>query len=424
MTTTTGETNPGTGKSSNEALKEALYKELEIEIDLAINGITIDPEEADKLYETVFPGKKPQTQSNGGAQDEREKFPGGAFYLPYGILAGFREAADSPYIIVVEDGKPVLYRHGRKSTSRIGEIQFKKRHELFDRKTSDGAFFRDIANLSPEGTVRVSYSTECSLKDKGEDCLFCNINYRQNNVKRKTAQQVSEVFSAAVEEGIGGRLQLTGGFIPERRELEYYIDVAEEVKRRTDIKNFNGLAVIGAPQDYSVIDKYKEAGYNTIRMNMEIWDRNIRKTICPGKENQCGGWEHWVGALEYAVKVFGKAKVGSNIVGGIEPKKSILEGIEYLASKGVVCKAAIWRPCAALEGHRTPETSWHLDLAYKTAEIHRKHGFTLDEIFNVSVDSGTAGTIFQIEEEQFENGKLKQWKFPRLKKAGESKVNA
>jgi hypothetical protein len=417
MTQFNAEDNNAIKQSPNKALKEALYKELELEIDLAIHGITIDPEEEDKLYEAVFHNTKVNVQNNIGALNDREKFPGGSFYLPYGILAGFRQAEDSPYVLLAEDGEPVLYRYGRKSTKKIGKIQFKKRHELFDRKTSDGVFFRDIANLSPEGTVRVSYSTECSLKDKGEDCLFCNINYRQNNVKRKTAQQVSEVFSAAVAEGVGGRLQLTGGFIPERRELEYYIDVAEDVKRLTGIKNFNGLAVIGAPQDYSVIDKYKEAGYNTIRMNMEIWDKNIRKTICPGKENQCGGWEHWVGALEYAVKVFGKAKVGSNIVGGIEPKKTILDGIEYLASKGIVCKAAIWRPCAGLEGHRTPETSWHLDLAYKTAAIHRKYGFTLDEIFNVSVDSGTAGTIYQIEEEQFEGGKLKQWKFPPLKKA-------
>ena len=46
--------------------------------------------------------------------------------------------------------------------------------------------------------------------------------------------------------------------------------------------------VLAAPLDLSTIDKYKEAGYRTIATNMEIWDENYFKTICPGKEEICG----------------------------------------------------------------------------------------------------------------------------------------
>ena len=54
--------------------------------------------------------------------------------------------------------------------------------------------------------------------------------------------------------------------------------------------------------------------------------------------------KHWVKALEYAATVFGRGNVRSNIVAGIESKDSILEGIEYLASKGLICYAGASGP--------------------------------------------------------------------------------
>jgi hypothetical protein len=174
--------------------------------------------------------------------------------------------------------------------------------------------------------------------------------------------------------------------------------------------------VVGAPLDFSIIDKYKEAGYRNVAMNIEIWDKHIWKTICPGKDSQCGGWENWVRALEYMVKVFGRGRVRSNIVSGIEPKKSVLEGVEYLSDIGVVSLPGPWcpNPGSELEGHRTPETSWHLDNYYKFAAIYRRKGYTLRELFDCSAARGPVHDIYLIEEEQFEGSKLKEWKFPLL----------
>ena len=124
--------------------------------------------------------------------------------------------------------------------------------------------------------------------------MFCNINATKStyaeleNIKWKNAKQIGETVKAAYEEGFR-HVTITGGFIPERREVDYYIDVAEAIKEETGLDDFNGTACIGAPLDLSTIDKYKEAGYRTIATNMEIWDENYFKTICPGKEQICGG---------------------------------------------------------------------------------------------------------------------------------------
>ena len=107
-------------------------------------------------------------------------------------------------------------------------------------------------------------------------------------------------------------------------------------------------------------------------------------------------------ALEYEVEVFGKGRVRSNIVAGLEPKDSTLEGIEYLASKGVVAVATSWNPNpgSALEGHRSPEPAWHFDLYEKIAAIHRKYGFTDEQIYDCTAGPTSVYQYFnQIEDE-------------------------
>jgi hypothetical protein len=391
------------------ALKETLYQELEQQLDLSIHGIGVDADEIGKLDSHYAH----RLSNISYAAPLSYKFVGGKMQTP-GFDTGFRQQANSIYGLEAEDGKPVIFKYGKKKT-RIGEIEFHEQsyHPLLDSITRDGVPFHTIASLRPDGQVHVNYSQECVLKEKGEDCLFCNYSVREATLK--TPQQVGEVFSTLYEAGVGRHLNLTSGFLHERKELDYYLDVADEIQSRTGLKEFRATAVVGAPLDFSVIDKYKEAGYFSIRMNMEIWDKDIWGAICPGKRKYCGGWDNWVKALEYAAKVFGKGRVASNIVGGIEPKKSILEGVEYKASKGIVGSASTWRAVvgSVLEGHRSPETAWHFDLQRQIAGIYKRYGFSFSDLHNVTPTAGLAVTIFQIEQEAFDcNGLLTPWQYP------------
>lgn len=400
------ETNP-----DNRELKAALYKELELQLDIAIHGVSVEQEDIDKLESNY--GK--DLAKSSAALPLSFNFVDGGIKGP-GIGSGFRRQANSIYGLEAEGGKPVIFKYGKHKT-RIGEIRFleRTRHPLLDQTTRDGVPFHTIAALRENGQVHVNYSQECVLKDKGEDCHFCN--YSVRNATLKTPQQVGEVFSSLYNAGVGKHLNLTSGFLYERKELDYYLDVAEEIQSGTGLKEFRATAVIGAPIDFAVIDKYKEAGYFSVRMNLEVWDKDIWNSVCPGKRNHCGGWDNWVKALEYAVSVFGKGKVASNIVGGLESKNSILTGIEYLASKGIIGSASTWRPVegSVLEGHRSPETAWHFDLQKKIANLYKRYGFTFSDLHNVSPSGGLAVDIFQIEEEDFDNGHLRPWQYPTPK---------
>ena len=386
-------------------LKSIVYRELELKIAINDEGINFDPqifrhldlggrfqEEVICLFEMAY-------ETHVGI-----KFPS-SFRSPHGLIFYLRWDRRSSYSFIYEKGTYYLAHHGEK----LFVVEFLERPNYYNLKTSDGTSMSTIAQYIQEGSVLISYSNECALKEKGQDCKFCNINATKDTygesegIGWKTPKQVGEAVAAAYREYSDGprRVNLTGGFVAERREVEYYLDVADAIREHTGLEDFNGTAAIGAPLDLDVIEKYKEAGYRTIASNIEIWDRNIFKAICPGKDQQCGGWDHWLKVLEHEVDVFGHGRVRSNIVAGIEPKDSTLEGIEYLASKGVIGLATVWNPNpgSALEGHRAPEPSWYFDLFRKISAIHRKYGFTYEQIYDCSGGTGILSDIYRIEDE-------------------------
>lgn len=384
-------------------LKEGLWRELALKAELGINGVAISGEALD----FVQPGIKAQEQVHCLFEMDFEthtvELPS-HFYLPLGLSVPFRWNPKSGYRVDLLGDRTVLID----GSEVIAEIRFRERPAFYGAKTSDGIEMAQIGAHYADRHLFVVYSNECSYKDKGEDCLFCNINYTKDvygdkgGVFWKNARQIGETAARAYNDGAIDHLTVSGGVIPERRELEYYLDVAEAIQQHTGLDDFNGTATIAAPLDLRNLDRFKEAGYRTTAMNIEIWDKGIYDAICPGKARGGGGWEHWVKALEYAVTVFGHGRVRSNIVAGIEPKRSTLAGLEYLASKGVVGTFAVWcpNPGSELEGHRCPEPGWYLDLAHKLVAIWKKNGITYQHVFDSNASSDTLQhDIYRIEDE-------------------------
>lgn len=390
-----------TGK---ESAKKVLLDEARLGLHLSEKGISFDPEQINKFQDPIELAS-PFNRVGGLT----------GFHLPHGITARGHHSRWTPYSLVVEDDRPVLYDEG----TRIGEIAFLKGNPTSEKLLSTGEKVRDITNITQQGSLHVMYSNECSLKDQGEDCLFCAFNERakdgaRNKVLLKSPKQVAEAYDIARQAGVANHFRITGGFVPERREVEYYLDVADAIHEK--YSSFYGAAIVGAPADLSVIPKYKEAGFANISTNLEVWDKNIFAAICPGKEKRNGGWRHWLETLEYSVDIFGKGNVHSTIVGGLEPKDSTLEGIEYLASKGIVCHFSAFRPekGTALEGYRSPEAEWHWDLLDKATDIFRRYGFTTLQMYSGPASGPHSAEVFQVKNGEFEGDQLSQWKFPAL----------
>jgi biotin synthase-related radical SAM superfamily protein len=80
------------------------------------------------------------------------------------------------------------------------------------------------------------------------------------------------------------------------------------------------------------IDRLKEAGATEIKMNIETWDKDIFTKVCGEMDMD------WIiEALKYAVKIFGKCRVTTNIIFGMgETDENVLEGVKELAKMGIV----------------------------------------------------------------------------------------
>ncbi|MBI2876457.1 MAG: nitrogen fixation protein NifB, partial [Candidatus Tectomicrobia bacterium] len=140
---------------------------------------------------------------------------------------------------------------------------------------------------------------------------------------------------------------------------------------------------------FKEIDLLAEAGYTRVNMNLEVWNKNIFAGICPGKAQRIG-WERWLEALEYAAARLGRGNVRSVFVSGIEPMSSFLEGVDYLASKGVFAFANPWcpDPGSLMEGHRPPYPFWHRELARKMVDTWQRHDLTLGQLARFAAIEG------------------------------------
>ena len=393
-----------TQTQEKEAIKKLILAEARLDLEFNEKGINYNADDINRIRGNV---KEPKTFG-------RDPI-GFSFVLPHGITSNAKFNRWTPYSIVVENDKPILYNE----KEPIDEIKFHNRveHPVMEERLSTGEKVRSIIGSNQHGEISIGYSAECSLKDLGEDCLFCSINVREKDPDRpllKNPTQISEAYHLARKAGIANQLRITGGFVPERRELEYYLDVAEAIHENYD--TFKGVAVIGAPADLSILEKYKEIGYSDISHNLEVWDKNLFALIVPGKSKRNGGWEHWVKSLERSVEIFGRGNVHSNFVGGLDPKEGFIEGIEYLSSKGIVAHFGPFRPQKGtpLEGWRSPEASFHWDLLDRVTDIQIRNGFTTEQMYRGPGSGDHTGRVLRTKLGDFEGDYLDTYKYPAI----------
>ncbi len=80
------------------------------------------------------------------------------------------------------------------------------------------------------------------------------------------------------------------------------------------------------------LKELKEAGASEIRLNIEVWDKELCKKMMPKKDIFA-----ILESIQMASEVFGRGKVSSNLILGIgETDASIIEGVEVLAKSGAI----------------------------------------------------------------------------------------
>lgn len=384
--------------------KDELLEELKVVNGLESEGVRFQPDIFKEILEEDENLKAYHACMDFSTDDTTAYAIPNEIRVGHGFGASVQKNVRSPYSFEkFEDGIYVV-----KNNKKLSKIHFSATRNFYKQFTSDGVNMRTVVQSGSleygEGVAFVAYSNECALLDKGHDCLFCNINATKRRFGEleghqwKYPKQIGETVKAAFDEGCD-HFNITGGFVPERRELEYYLDVAEAIQDETGLQDFNGTAVIGAPADLEVLEQYKEAGYRTVAIHPEVWGKDFFNAICPGKAETGGGYENYIRAIDYALEVFGKGRVRTQFVAGLQPKEYVIDGLETLAAKGAVALALPWIPNigSAYEGHRTPTEEWHWDLQYKSFEILQRNGITYEQLYDALPNRRLVQDLYRIE---------------------------
>ncbi|MDR3344182.1 MAG: radical SAM protein [Oscillospiraceae bacterium] len=324
-----------------------------------------------------------QFDLNLGKTDDRPPLPS-ELALPHGLHVPIVVNDASPFSLLREKGTLYLKVSGMK----LFPVEYEKRPLFYDKKTSDGIEMWKLAQHRLGDELMVTYNTYCHTLKGGNQCRFCGLNQnepihrRKNSYFIQTPEQIAEIAEAAYGEGIAKRLEITGGILPKRAEVDFIIAVGNAVKARLGTKTVpGGHALLAAPNDLSQIDRLKEAGWEYVFFNLEVWNPHFFAGLCPGKEAIVGR-EHWLKALDYAVEVFGKGNVRSILIAGLEPLNSYLEGAEYLTEHGIFADPSPWMPMpgSLMEGQSTPSAGWHINLLVQTLDLWERHGWDLRDV--------------------------------------------
>jgi hypothetical protein len=266
--------------------------------------------------------------------------------LPDGVAAHLMANDESPFSIGITDGgHPSLAYNGQFVT----QISFPPPSAFYQQKTSKGRPFGLYAVLEGMGILAFHYLWPCQFARGGEPCAFCFqalADIAGMDLPSPTAQEVSEMIAWGLRDGSVHDVQLTGGsrFAP-AGECPQIAHVIRAIDQHVGLANIPGevYAYLSAPAEPQAVDEVFAAGIDRVAYDLNIWDEQIHAEVCPGHAHHIGRPAQ-LRALQYVAERYGPNKACSAFVVGLEPLESLLEGAEYLGSRGIVPLLSVWMP--------------------------------------------------------------------------------
>ncbi len=349
-----------------------LDQEIHHKVGLSVDGANIEPaacEGVGDIYmEKVWWLFVYDVQKQSGL----EKVPD-YIVFPQGTICDFRWNPNSQYWIRKNEGVIYLEKNGK----FLCPIEFVERPAYYDKKTSSGTLMKTVGTMRGKHGLVSCTPLFCSNWNDAKQCKFCNMNtgmdiVENKAVSSKSADEVGEVAAAMQAEGIDFHLVTSAGQPPGGKStVGEHVKLLEAIKRHTGLEKIPGTENLSPPDNLDELETLAATGIQNVFMNLEVWNEDLFKYLCPGKVKRYGR-QHYIDALVRSVKYFGRGSSWSGMVAGLEDKKSLLEGVKIMGDQGVAMLMQPWVPMVAsdFEGHRSPEAAWHVDLQNKVLDIY------------------------------------------------------
>ncbi len=258
-------------------------------------------------------------------------------------------ARRSPLRLEREPGQPGGYAVYEGATRLVAATPFAW-PRWYGRSTSDGTPMSMVVSAHCDTSLYTAiYQGGCDYWQGDNMCKFCAMKIDQKS-RWRSIDSILEVVKVALEENPAAEISFGGGTrLAPDKSARHKADAIAELKRHVSIP----VCVEMAPPDTDDwLDRLKDAGLDSILLNLELWDEDVRRYMMPGKADITR--ERYLGALAHAVKILGSNQVSSQIIIGLERLEDTLLAVRAVIDAGAIPLPVVFRPLPGTPLEDTP----------------------------------------------------------------------
>lgn len=384
---------------------ESLGPESALKLDLLFEGIRYTPA-LGEAAQHAFPNFYPYRFQPGEPDPTGE----GKAIIPYligtsdGTRVRIKGAADSSFYIAGDSRNG--YRLHRDGSEAQRPVTFAPLPSWMGAKTSDGfpmantgvSLHNDMAviNVAPGCEYFLHKIDKVSMR-----CTFCAYGAPDERTKHlgqvagvtglptRTYQRLQETLQAAIAESKPRHLYLVGGSLTDwREEGKRFIEVAKAVQAVNGHRIPVACGSGALPHDL-LDDLHARGLVESVCFNLEVWSRKLFEQICPGK-NHYVGYDNWLKSLEHGVSLWGRGRVYTAMVAGIElePEHGLdweaaadlaIEGAEDICRRGIIPIYSLYWPVGGRDhpDYLSRLRNYFEKLSLGYLSIREKYGLTI-----------------------------------------------
>jgi hypothetical protein len=299
--------------------------------------------------------------------------------LPENIVVKTIYRPTSPYLVKEFPDGPMLVN--KDSSSEVSPITFPPRPKYYSMKTSRGVPMKQVGQLLGLDCMGIIVNSYCARWGDKKHCKFCNINPTtgEKSDKIRNLDDIIETVNEANNRETFSLVNLTGGtFKDSETEFSTYLTIAKKIREIMDANRLPGVSSINPPSP-RLLKKYGqelvEANFDLITYNLEVWEEDKLKKVCPGKY-ELGGRKYYMESAKRTMETLGNGHVGIIFtVGPWESVQSLMEGSKQLATEGILPIPVVFHPGKGAEYSwmGTTNTEDLLALYRKIYDIYKEN---------------------------------------------------
>ncbi len=216
-------------------------------------------------------------------------------------------------------------------------VKFTKRPNHYGKVTSRGTQMMEVGQGIGMDTLAIASRRQCSFFTEKVPCKYCNISGTKNISNLPVYSHLEDIAETV---SVAGNdfdfFAVTGGtFEDTNDECKHYTKMGEVIRDSLNADTFSGPFSLTPPRDLGLLKRLHETGVDVISFNIDVWDDDALKKICPGKYKI--GKEHYEKALKEGVKLWGEGNSTIQFLAGPwESNESLLEASKYFLNMGVL----------------------------------------------------------------------------------------